>query len=274
MPRKLTPQKNFERKLKQLIKESDSLSKTAIKRTQGLLNQTRKNILGELAGAPADSWQAHRLGELKRAVEGQLNTFKGELQGKIAKDQAAGWSMGKQLVDGPIQAAGIRASLTELSTTTLSVLQGYSADLVTGLSQDAFRKVNTQITQGILGEKTPFEIMQNISKDVFGVDKGIAARAETITRTEIARVQNAATQARQEQTVKAGVPLKKRWTGCSSRPEHLAVEGQIRDVDEPFDVGGEQLMYPGDPAGSPGNIINCGGYSAPHIESWSNLPGL
>ena len=28
-------------------------------------------------------------------------------------------------------------------------------------------------------------------------------------------------------------------------------------VDEPFTVDGESLMHPGDPAGSPGNVINC-----------------
>ena len=28
-------------------------------------------------------------------------------------------------------------------------------------------------------------------------------------------------------------------------------------LDEAFIVGGEALMYPGDPAGSPGNVINC-----------------
>jgi uncharacterized protein with gpF-like domain len=39
--------------------------------------------------------------------------------------------------------------------------------------------------------------------------------------------------------------------------DHLAADGQVQDIDEPFDVGGEQLMYPGDPAGSPGNTINC-----------------
>jgi hypothetical protein len=25
----------------------------------------------------------------------------------------------------------------------------------------------------------------------------------------------------------------------------------------PFDIGGEALMYPGDPAGSAGQVINC-----------------
>jgi hypothetical protein len=37
----------------------------------------------------------------------------------------------------------------------------------------------------------------------------------------------------------------------------MAADGQVVGLDEPFIVGGEQLMYPGDPAGSPGNICNC-----------------
>jgi len=28
-------------------------------------------------------------------------------------------------------------------------------------------------------------------------------------------------------------------------------------MEEPFDVDGEDLQYPGDPAGSAGNTINC-----------------
>jgi len=28
-------------------------------------------------------------------------------------------------------------------------------------------------------------------------------------------------------------------------------------VDQPFRVGPDNLMHPGDPSGSPGNVINC-----------------
>ncbi len=34
-------------------------------------------------------------------------------------------------------------------------------------------------------------------------------------------------------------------------------------IDEPFIVGGEALMYPGDPSGSIGNTINCRCVSVP-----------
>ena len=33
--------------------------------------------------------------------------------------------------------------------------------------------------------------------------------------------------------------------------------GQTRKVGESFTVDGEHLKHPGDPAGSPGNVINC-----------------
>ena len=46
-----------------------------------------------------------------------------------------------------------------------------------------------------------------------------------------------------------------------TRAAHSAidVDGQIRDIDQPFDVGGEQLMYPGDSSlgASLGNVIQC-----------------
>ena len=41
------------------------------------------------------------------------------------------------------------------------------------------------------------------------------------------------------------------------RDAHARAEGQEAKVDEPFYVGGERLMYPGDINGSASNIINC-----------------
>ena len=60
----------------------------------------------------------------------------------------------------------------------------------------------------------------------------------------------------------------KRWLsshGPHVRAAHLEAEQRYAPggesgpiaMDEAFEVGGEELMYPGDPSGSPGNIINC-----------------
>lgn len=41
------------------------------------------------------------------------------------------------------------------------------------------------------------------------------------------------------------------------RDTHAEADGQTVPIDQPFDVGGEQLMYPGDPNGSLEETINC-----------------
>jgi hypothetical protein len=42
-----------------------------------------------------------------------------------------------------------------------------------------------------------------------------------------------------------------------TRPAHLDADNQTVPIDQPFIVGGEQLQYPGDPAGSASNTIRC-----------------
>lgn len=59
----------------------------------------------------------------------------------------------------------------------------------------------------------------------------------------------------------SGVVEKHAWISAlqpgRTREDHAEAHGQERDLDKPFDVGGEKLDYPGDPKGSAGNIINC-----------------
>jgi uncharacterized protein with gpF-like domain len=53
---------------------------------------------------------------------------------------------------------------------------------------------------------------------------------------------------------------KKQWLTSGNpnvREAHEEANGQVVGADESFEVGGEQLRFPGDPDGSPENIINC-----------------
>ena len=52
------------------------------------------------------------------------------------------------------------------------------------------------------------------------------------------------------------------------REAHWAADGQIVRINEPFEVGGEALMWPGDLNGSPGNIINCRCTVNPAAPEW------
>lgn len=92
-----------------------------------------------------------------------------------------------------------------------------------------------------------------------------AYRTEMIARTETIRASNAGTT---EQMKVWGVKQHE-WLATKddrTRDDHAAADGQVVDVGEPFDVGGESLEYPGDPAGSPENTINCRCTTIPVIE--------
>ncbi|MGC9100864.1 MAG: phage portal protein [Caldisericum sp.] len=81
-------------------------------------------------------------------------------------------------------------------------------------------------------------------------------RAKTIARTETISATNYA-------QLEAGEQFgarKKIWITAldeRTRPAHAEANGQVVNIDEPFIVDGEELMYPGDKNGSPENIINC-----------------
>jgi len=81
-------------------------------------------------------------------------------------------------------------------------------------------------------------------------------RTESISRTETIRSSNAGTnQLFNEWGVK-----RKEWLSTNddrTRPEHIAANGQVVGINEKFNVGGEELEFPGDPNGSPENTIQC-----------------
>jgi len=82
-------------------------------------------------------------------------------------------------------------------------------------------------------------------------------RARTIARTEIGAAQNAALIIQADGSERR---VRKTWAAIDdarTRPAHAAADGQTIDPGEKFSVGGEFLAHPGDPNGSPGNIINC-----------------
>jgi len=85
----------------------------------------------------------------------------------------------------------------------------------------------------------------------------VPRRLEYIVRTETLGAMNFGHICGYEQS---GVVEGKEWLATMDervRDAHAEADGQIVGMDEPFVVGGEALEYPGDPAGSPENVINC-----------------
>jgi HK97 family phage portal protein len=122
-----------------------------------------------------------------------------------------------------------------------------------GVADDVFERIKEQITQGIT-DGDSIEGMANRIKDTFNdISDG---KARVVASTETSAAYGAA---RDEAMKDAGVRWKQWLTSGlpNVRAAHAAANGQTVPVDEPFHVGGEDLEYPGDPSGEPGNVINC-----------------
>lgn len=78
-----------------------------------------------------------------------------------------------------------------------------------------------------------------------------------ITRTEGHRIQTTAAMDALENAKEKGADVVKQWDSTldkRTRESHQHVDGEIRELDEPFSNG---LMYPGDPDGAAAEVINC-----------------
>jgi len=82
-------------------------------------------------------------------------------------------------------------------------------------------------------------------------------RTERIVRTETGRACNFGSI---EGVKSTAIPMLKTWLSAmmsNSRSWHMDADGQEVDINDRFDVGGESLDFPLDPAGSGSNTINC-----------------
>lgn len=127
---------------------------------------------------------------------------------------------------------------------------------IEALSQDTFQKLTGSLQEGLSAGETFQELAARVKQYYTTATE---SRAETVALTETNIAVNSG---RFIGMKEVGADLKA-WISsnlANVRPEHLAAEKDYADgirIDEPFMVGGEPLLHPGDPQGSPGNVINC-----------------
>ena len=117
------------------------------------------------------------------------------------------------------------------------------------------KAVTSEITRGISTGLTYNEIARNISN----ATKAPYARAKTIARTEAGRVQERGTMDAAKKALAKGADIAKKWSAVldgKTRPSHRELDGQIREIDEPFTVGGKKAMNPHD-FNDPSEDCNC-----------------
>ena len=147
------------------------------------------------------------------------------------------------------QTAVVKAVLTDSK-----VVEGYYNHL--GVNVSKLKKSITQeVSRGIATGMKYHDIARNIDS----VAKSGLYNAERIARTEGHRIQQSSTRDAQYASKARGADVVKQWDASldmATRPLHRQLDGQIREVDEPFEAGGRQVMYPGR-FGTPDQDCNC-----------------
>jgi hypothetical protein len=265
----------YAQQLDALTRQAEALTPEARIRIVKLLDEANREILADLARSKPGSYNAARLQALKAQIDRVMEQFARQASSQVSDLERQAYQKAAQSVDATV-AAGTGGLMVQpvIDTAALQVVQGYTADLITGLTRDASSKINAAIQRAYLGGANLEQLVEQIGSTLeggkfSGLFSQVGERAMTIATNEIMRVHSLASMSR----IKALAPhhpgLSKLWRHIPvarvPRISHLLADGQIRKPGEPFLVEGEELQYPRDPSGSAENTINCHCLLVPHI---------
>jgi len=117
--------------------------------------------------------------------------------------------------------------------------------------------INNCVTQGIIqGESIP-EIAKRIAETTGERGEHAAIRN---ARTAMTAAQNAGRIEAMHAAQELGIKLQKRWLATldnRTRDSHQHLDGQVQNVDDPFESDYGYIMFPGDPWAEPADVYNC-----------------
>lgn len=121
------------------------------------------------------------------------------------------------------------------------------------------KQITARVTRGILIGESNRQIAAGLRERLTNMSVGSAIRT---ARTATTAAANGGRTASYQQAADMGIKMTREWLSVHdgrTRFNHGMADGQRVGVNEPFTVGGEKLMFPGDGSmgASGGNIYNC-----------------
>lgn len=147
------------------------------------------------------------------------------------------------------QKAAVKAVMTDSKIST---------DLYTHLGVDITKlkkTIRNEITRGIASGM----LYQDIARNVAYNSNISLNRAKNIVQTEGHRIQQASAHDARHHAISQGADLVKQWDATldmNTRDSHRRLDGQVREVDEPFEIDGKEAQFPGD-FGDPSEDCRC-----------------
>lgn len=121
------------------------------------------------------------------------------------------------------------------------------------------RHIRQELTRGIASGKSWLDVANEVAYSMNSPFRRAQSDAYRIVRTEGHRINQQGFLDAGNMAKKRGADVVKQWDATldgRTRPEHQEADGQIKEWDEYFDVGGEKMKAPG-VGGSARNVCNC-----------------
>lgn len=139
--------------------------------------------------------------------------------------------------------------------------RAHGAELAVNLTGRMRRRIADILAAGLAANLSPDQLRRQMQAIVPALP-GISARtrAELIARTELHNAAMRAQELEAQALASHGVIMVKVWTATMdhrTRPAHRQANGQVRQLNQDFNVGGARMSRPGDPRGGARNVIRC-----------------
>lgn len=124
------------------------------------------------------------------------------------------------------------------------------------VTQTTYDAIQAELVAGVANGESIDELAKRV-RAVFA--QANSTRSTVIARTEVISAYNGSAVLGATQ-LPADVVAAQEWIATRdgrTREAHASADGKVVPIGTPFDVGGDQLAYPGDPAGRAKNTVQC-----------------
>lgn len=209
------------------------LSDDAVRSLLDALRESRERLSRDLRGGRLTEYGRYMILSRRAAVELELDRLTAELARRVGEVVRVGAEASArdvaELVRAPIR----------VDPDVVSFAQETAADQVRNVADDVRRGVRRAVVRALAGglnrEGLDLEIERALGAE------NTRGRVERIARTELSRSYAQQGVAANRELLARGSDLIQRWVSTRdhrTRPEHAAIHGQERELDQPFHIGG------------------------------------
>ena len=259
---------------KEVIQAGLTDEKHTIKQLERIYDQARKDCEAKIAELNARTdlqniqsivYQRQYQEALKKQLDGVLDTLHGNQFTTVADYLGKCYENGFYGTLYDLQGQGVPLIFPMRQDQVVKALEidsKLSKPLYKKMGEDVDylkKSIRAELSRGVASGSSYLEMATHIANGMNSPFNKAMNRAFLITRTEGHRVQEQAAMDVRFKARDAGADILKEWVATlddKTREWHADADGQIRELDEMFDVNGEQMEAPGI-GGSAENVCNC-----------------